>query len=59
MSHSNTNLRFARRMSDINPYASGPVQPMPTARTGTIRDVLLAVCISIALAASLVAWWSA
>jgi len=56
---SNETMRFARRLSDINPYMSGPVLPMPTARSGTIRGYLLAIAIGVMLAAFYAAGWPA
>jgi hypothetical protein len=56
---SNDNLRFSRRMSDINPHMSGPVLPMETARSGTIRGYLLAVAIGLALAWMYAQGWPA
>lgn len=56
---SNENLRFSRRMTDINPHMSGPVLPMQTARSGTIRGYLLAVAIGLLLAWAYAQGWPA
>ena len=53
----NDNLRFSRRMSDINPYMSGKVDPMADKRRpGSIRGVLLAVVIGCWLSWALMTW---
>ena len=41
MSHSNHSGRIARSMSDINPYMSGPVHPMPEPKTRHWQDAAL------------------
>ena len=46
--------KFARTMAEINPYMSGPVQPMHGPES--IRSVLLAAVIGLVLAGVLVAW---
>ena len=52
----NYTLRFPRRMSEIKPYMTGPVEPMPDHRKGTIRGVLLAVFVGAWLAWALMTW---
>ena len=56
MSYGTHSGRYARTMSQINPYMSGPVEPMPDARSGTIRGVALAAAIGVALAMLLASW---
>ena len=51
---SNETMRFARRLSDINPYMSGPVEPMPEPREPEFYLYFVYVVIVIALAA--MAW---
>ena len=53
----NDNLRFSRRMTDINPHMSGPVEPMADKRRpGSIRGALLAVVIGGWLAWAVMTW---
>jgi hypothetical protein len=56
---SNENMRFSRRLSDINPHMSGPVLPMPSAKSGTIRGYLAAVAVGLMIAGFLAAGWPA
>lgn len=53
MNYSTYSGKFAR---EINPYMSGPVQPMHGPRSESIRSVLLAAVIGLVLACVLVAW---
>ena len=41
MSHSNFSGRIARQMSDINPYMSGPVEPMAEPKTRHWQDAVI------------------
>ena len=59
MSQSNYSGRFSRTMAQINPYMRGPVLPMPTARSGTIRGYLLAVAVGLMLAGFYAQGWPA
>ena len=56
MSYSTHSGKFARTMQQINPYMSGPVQPMPDPRRETLRSALLAAFIGLVLAGALVTW---
>ena len=52
---SNETMRFARRLSDINPYMSGPVEPMPEPHHPHDRLVMVASTIA-AAALTLIGW---
>lgn len=56
MSYSTHSGKFARTMAQINPYMSGPVQPMRESRAEYCAGCILAAVIGVVLALALVAW---
>ena len=56
MNYSTYSGKFARTMAEINPYMSGPVQPMRGPHSESIRSVLLAAAVGLVLTGVLVAW---